>query len=150
KEGMPERPSDASLRFHPPSSFREERPMPCKSLLALPLVCSLVLFLMGAVVPDACSSPPLPDAPVVSAPQGPDVSRPPAEPTPGPTNLAPAPPPPPEPEQPRTFTQTIYNGCKVTQTTYVWCHGAWRPCGPCDEYVVFCRDCPRSPWRCYG
>jgi hypothetical protein len=124
--------------------------MPCKSLLALPLVCPLVLFLIGSVSPSAYSSPPPPDAPVASPPQGPDVPRPPAEPMPGPTNAAPQPPPPPEPEQPRTHTLTIYNGDKVLQQTFVWCHGSWRTCGHCDEYVVLCRDCPSSPWRCSG
>ena len=124
--------------------------MPCKSLLALPLGCPLLLFLIGSASPQAWSSPPLPAAPVTSAPQGPDVPKPPAEPMPNPTKAAPEPLPPPEPTQPRTHTLTIYNGDKVLQQTFVWCHGSWRTCGHCNEYVVFCRDCPSSPWRCYG
>jgi hypothetical protein len=149
KEGVPERPSDASLIFHPRSSVREERPMPCKSLLAL-LLCPLVLFLIGSVSPNACASPPLPDAPAASAPQGPNAPKPPAKPMPRPTTAAPQPVPQLEPEQPRIHTLTIYNGCQVQQHTFVWCHGSWRTCRPCDEYVVYCRDCPRSPWRCHG
>jgi hypothetical protein len=124
--------------------------MPCKSLLALPLVCPLVLFLVGSVSPSACSSPPLPGAPVASAPQGPGGPKPPARPMPRPTKAAPEPPPPPEAAQPRTHTLTIYNGDKVLQQTFVRCHGSWRASVRFNEYVVFCRDCPRSPWRCYG
>jgi hypothetical protein len=124
--------------------------MPSQSLLALPPVCPLVLFLIGSVSPYAYSSPPRPDAPVAPAPQGPGVPKPPAGPMPGPTNAAPEPPPPPEPEQPRTHTLTIYNGDKVLQQTFIWRNGSWRTCGDFDRYDVFFRDCPSSPWRCYG
>jgi hypothetical protein len=124
--------------------------MSCKRLLALPLVCPLVLVLIGSVSPSAGSSPPLPAAPVASASQGPAVLKPPAQPMPCPTKAAPEPPPPPKPEQPRKHTLTIYNGDQVLQQTFVQCHGAWKTCGHCNEYVVFCRDCPSSPWRCHG
>jgi hypothetical protein len=110
-----------------------------KSPLSLSLVCPLAMFLIGSVSPYARSSPSVPDAPVASAPQGPDVPKPPAEPLP-----------PPEPKQPRTHTLTIYNGAKVLQQTFIWRNGSWQTCRDCEPCDVFVRDCPSSPWHCYG
>ncbi len=124
--------------------------MPCKSLLALPLVCPLLLFLVGSVSPYAYSSPTLPAAPSAPAPQVLDVTMPPALPIASPTNAAPEPPAPPEPGQPRTHTLTIYNGDQVQQQTFVWCHGSWRTCGEGDQSDVCFHHCPSSPYRCQG
>jgi hypothetical protein len=79
-----------------------------------------------------------------------DDPTPPAELIAMPKNKASEPPPPPGPEQPKTHTVTVYNGCHVTQTTFVWRDGSWRACGGCGVYDVFFRACPRSPWHLYG
>ena len=52
----------------------------------------------------------------------------------------------PKPPEQKTYTMTIYNGPKVTRKTFVWENGSWYE----DNYDVFFRDCPRSPWRFYG
>jgi hypothetical protein len=99
--------------------------MSCKSLLALALVGALVLSLTGSASAQPCP-PPVPGSP------------------------PPVPGYPPAPEPPRTHTLTIYNGGQVMHRNFVLRHGSWRNCGALENYAVFCRDCPRSPWRYYG
>jgi hypothetical protein len=57
---------------------------------------------------------------------------------------------PPIPEQPITHTMTINNGAKEVRQTFVQRDGEWRACREIQQYDVFYRDCPRSPWRFYG
>ncbi len=114
--------------------------MPCKNLIALPLVCTLALLLMGFVSPHAGSAPP----------QGPAVPPPAAAPLPGPPKVAPEPLPPPAPVQPQIFTQTIYNGTHVQQQSFIWCDGSWQVYDACAPFDVFARDCPDAPWHRVG
>jgi hypothetical protein len=150
-----------------------ERPMPCKTLLALPLLGAYVLFLTAAASPYACSSPAPPAAPAVSLPQmlgayvpsltaslAPDACSSPALPA-APAACLPQSPcvpnPPPGPSacpadacQSRTHTMTIYNGDQVQQQTFVWRHGSWRSYAGADHCDASFRDAPCSPQRYYG
>ena len=56
----------------------------------------------------------------------------------------------PRPEQPRTHTMTIINGSHVMQRTFVLRNDSWRSCEDSQQYDVFVRDCPRSPWQLQG
>jgi hypothetical protein len=52
--------------------------------------------------------------------------------------------------EPNRHTMTIFNGAHVVQQNFVEKNGSWQNCGEFKDYDVFCRDCPRSPWRYYG
>src|SRR5262245_8986530 len=65
------------LPYHLSSPLREERPMPCQSLLALPVLGACVLSLLTSASPYASSAPARAAAPMASPPQGPGVADPP-------------------------------------------------------------------------
>src|SRR5262249_22951377 len=123
KAGRPARPSLGWVLDHPPPP-PEERPMPSKSILALPGLGAAVLVLLASVSPGACSSPTLRAAPGSPPPQSPDVANPLAV---------------PEADQPRTHTLTIYNGDHVMQQTFVRQNGLWRSCGVGKHHGAFFR-----------
>ena len=110
--------------------------MSCKSLLALPLVGVLVLFVTGSTSANPCP----PRAPVCP----PACSSVPARSSVCPGEL-------PQLEQPpNRHTLTIFNGANVVQQNFVQRHGSWQSCGEFQNYDVFFRDSPRVPWRYYG
>ncbi len=110
--------------------------MSCKSLLALPLVGALVLFLNGLASADPCPAPAPACLPICSpAPVSPSVC-------PGELPAL-------QPE-PNRHTTTIFNGACVVKQNFVEKHGEWRSTGAFKDYAVFFRDSPRVPWRYYG
>ena len=110
--------------------------MPCKRLLALPLVGALALFVTGSALANPCP----PRAPVCP----PACSAVPARSSVCPGEL-------PQLEQPpNRHTLTIFNGANVVQQNFVQRHGSWQSCGEFQNYDVFFRDSPRVPWRYYG
>jgi hypothetical protein len=132
KGGKPRRPFAEWLIFKRSSHQREETPRPCKSLLALLLVGAGVVFLTRSA-----SANPFPPQPPVCRPVFPPAPVSPGE-LPG---LEP---------EPNRHTLTIYNGAHVEQRNFVEKNGSWRSCGEFQNYDVFFRDGPRSPWRFYG
>jgi hypothetical protein len=106
--------------------------MSCKSLLALPLVGVLVVFVTGT----ALANPWPPQTPVCP----PVLARSSASPGQLP-ELEPA---------PNRQTMTIYNGPNVMQQNYVERNGSLRSSGAFTDYDVFFRDSPSVPWRYYG
>ena len=106
--------------------------MSCKSLLALSLVGAVVLFLTGSASANPCPNPTPDCRPVCS-----------------PAPVCPGQLPELQPE-PNRHTMTIFNGAHVVQQNFVEKNGSWRSCGEFNNYDVFFRDCPRSPWRYYG
>jgi hypothetical protein len=107
-----------------------------KSLLALPLVGALVVFVTGT----ALANPWPLQAPVCP----PTCSAVPARPSVSPGEL-------PEPEPaPNRQTMTIYNGPNVVQQNFVERNGSWRSSGAFKDYDVFFRDSPSVPWHYYG
>lgn len=110
--------------------------MSCKSLLALPLVGALMLFVARSAVADPC-----PARAPVCPPAG---SAEPAHSWVCPGELPALEPP------PNRHTMTIFNGAHVVQQNFVERHGSWRNCGKFKNYDIFFRDSPRLPWRYYG
>ncbi len=120
--------------------------MSFKSLPALSLVGAVVLFLTGSASAIPCPSPTPACRPVCS----PVPVRPPVcSPVPVRAPVSPGELPEREP-QPTRHTVTILNGDNVVRQNFVEKNGSWQSCGEFQDYDVFFRDGPRSPWRFYG
>jgi hypothetical protein len=120
--------------------------MSCKSLLALPLLGALVLFVTGSAWANHCPPP----APVSRPACSPTPICPPAcSAVPACASVCPGELPELQPS-PIRHTLTIFNGAHVVQQNFIQRQGAWQNCGPFQDYDIFFRDSPRVPWRYYG